>query len=293
LKRTVKCPTTAELIAFIAGELSVEQTEAVRKHIEACKKCAAYLLISSMFRSLGKHRNIVVLKTIKHNCLDDMMLSKFVSGISLKKSIRDQVVDHLAQCNFCRVKSVELFKEYSSSAIEPQEFRSEASDNTNRARSNWWLRFFPHIHNFSPDSKSLRWAVIGTAIIILTTITFVITWQSAKQTDIWINPKAEIRGGENSNQRRFILIAPENGAMVNQAETIHFAWPKIPGALKYKFFLYASNGDVIQEIITESSKIIFDSKDILQPGQTYFWQVEMSSQTTQPFISELRSFTIK
>lgn len=294
MKRKSKCPTTAELIAYIAGELSIEQTETVRKHIQACKKCATHLLISRMFHSLGKHRNMVASNTTGYDCLDYTILSDFVSGRSMKKSTRNQVVEHLAQCNSCRVKSVKLFQEYSDLVVEGQTFLSDAYDSTNRARSNWWLQLFPHnIHNFIPDFKSLRLAMISTAIILFTTITFVLTWRSGKQTDIWINPKVEIRGGENTFQRRFVLIMPENGAMVNQGEIIHFVWPRIPGALKYKFFLYASNGDVIQENITESSRIKFDSKRILQSGQTYFWQVEMSSQTTQSFISEIRSFTIK
>lgn len=293
LKRKMKCPKNNELIAYMAGELSIEQTETVRKHIQVCKKCAMHLLISRMFQALGKHRNIEPLKLTNHNCFDNTTLSDFVSGRSMTKSIRNQVVEHLAQCNSCRVKSVKLFQEYSNLASERQEFLNKAFDGTSRSKANWWSRIFSHIHTYFPDLNSLRWAMIGTAIIIFVAITFVMTWRSAKQTDIWINPKAEIRGGENSIQRRFVLKTPENSAMVNQENKIHFSWPKIPGALKYKFFIYASNGEVVHEMITESCEIEFDSKRILQSGQTYFWQVEMTSQTTQPFISELRSFTIE
>lgn len=292
MKRKVSCPTTTEITAFLGEELSAEQAEAVRKHIEACKKCATQLLISRMFQSLGKHRSMVASKSPDHSCIDVTILSDFVSGKSMAKSTRNQVVEHLAQCNSCRLKSVKLFQEYSDLVVEGQAFMIDAFDSMGKSRANWLTQIFSHIHNLFPYFKTLRWAITVVAILFFTTMTIFIIQKSNKDADIWIKSVKTLRETGDSSARRFILKKPDNGQVLKKNEFIHFNWPKVPGTKKYHILMYSMNGDLIWGFSTESTSAIFEQAGLLQSGKSYFWQVEAITVAGKPLFSEMRIFAV-
>ncbi|HEX9972491.1 MAG TPA: hypothetical protein VGD14_10515 [bacterium] len=293
MKQKIKHPTIVEIISFATGELSLDRAELVRNHVQDCKKCTSNLMISKMFQSLGKRRSSESLKTVNHSCLDETAIANFVSGKSMPKSTRNLIVQHLAQCNSCRVKSVELFHEYSNLGIERQEFISELSEGRNRSRDKWWLRLFSHLYGIFPNFKSLRWAMIGPAIIFFSIITFLITQRSNKDADIWLKPVTTLREADDSSARRFILKKPDNGQVLNKDKFIHFKWPKIAGIKKYIILIYAMNGDLIWEFETESTSTVFKETALLQSGKSYFWQVAAISVAGKPCFSEMRSFVKK
>ena len=293
MKQKIKHPTVAELIAFATGELSLDQAELVRNHVQDCKKCTSDLMISKMFQSLDKHRSSESLKTANRSCLDETMIANFVAGKTMLKSTRNKIVEHLAQCNSCRVRSIELFHEYSKSDIAQEESVREFSGVKNIARDNWWSQLFSHLLRIFPDFKPLRWAVIVVTILIFSSITFLITQRSTKDSEIWINPITTLREADGSSARRFILKKPNNGQVLNEKKFIHFSWPKVVGTKKYKILIYATNGDLIWEFSTESTSIVFKEITLLESGNSYFWQVQAITISGKPLFSVMRSFSIK
>ena len=293
MKQKINHPAVAELIAFAKGELTFDQAKLVRNHIQACKRCTANFLMSKIFQFLDKCQCRESMKISNHSCLDEPMIANFVAGKTMPKSTRDQIVQHLAQCDSCRVKSVELFYEFSNLRIEQQEFIGTPSGVRKISRDNWGANFISHLQGIFSDFKSVRWAVMVAAIFIFATMTFLIIQRSNYDADIWLKPATTLREADDSSTRRFILKKPDNGQVFQKDEFIHFKWPKIANIKKYNIQIYAMNGDLIWQFETESTSTVFKETSLLQSGQSYFWQVIAIPVNGKPCFSEMRSFVIK
>jgi hypothetical protein len=280
MKQKTICPSLQELIGWTQGDLPFERATAIQAHIQICKKCAAEALMAGALRMADKRHDAEPLSTAATSCFDEKTLMEFANGNSITKAGRQDMVEHLAQCTRCRTLSVSLLHERAM-------LNSEQPEVTNR--ESWRLRLYEFIYRLFPRPAPLRGIAIGSAVIIIAVVTI---FAVRHNNEIWITPKVDIRGGEDSATRRFMLKAPADGLMLKKDDTLQFAWPAIAGALKYHFIVYSADGVVIWETTTESNQIIFNERTLLQTGKTYFWRVEASLGTGRPLLSEVRSFSI-
>lgn len=292
LKEKTNCPQINELNAFADRELSFEQSTLIRNHVLSCKKCASHLAIRKIFRLLGKHQNIQVPMSDNIECPNDTMLADFCAGTNVTKSTRKNIVQHLAHCNSCRVKSVALFYEFSKPGRDRQEILSKSDNIGIFSADKWWSRFLYYCQGILPKFKSLKWAMIATTIIVFSTTAFFLI-QRSTDNNIWLEPVVTLRKADDSSARRFILKEPDSGQIFKKDEPIQFSWPKIAGTINYRLVIYSTKADLIWDFETESTKVTFQETARMQSDQNYFWQVQAISATGKPVFSETRPFFIK
>ncbi len=89
-----------------------------------------------------------------------------------------------------------------------------------------------------------------------------------------------------------MVLFPGNGSTLN-SEQLRFEWRHIDNAIAYKFILHSNDGMMIADYLTGESFFALPEEIRLEPGQKYFWRVEVIFPDNTKERSTLHVFTLK
>jgi len=104
------CPKINILSAWLKHELPLQQEQYVSRHVEICKKCKSWAILSKMMWTLEQSKNEDDFLSTKNDCINEVTLLAFIKGQSSRQD-RRKIINHLADCRHCRELSTQLYRE--------------------------------------------------------------------------------------------------------------------------------------------------------------------------------------